>query len=81
MKKEIKLFDKPENVRRLLYCFYVTLLILLGTEFFIHKHVNFYWEESFAFFAIYGFVSCVVLIFVAKLLRMVVMRKENYYDR
>jgi len=32
------------------------------------------------FFAVYGFVSCVALIFIAKILRKIVKRKENYYD-
>lgn len=75
------LFDKPKNVSRLLFLFYCSLIILLLAELFIHKHSAFPWEESFGFFAVYGFVSCVLLIFLAKILRLIVMRRENYYDR
>ncbi len=81
MKKELKVFDKPKNVRRLLGVFYGSLVLLLLAELVIHKHAAFPWEKSFAFFAVYGFVSCVLLIFLAKILRWLVMRRENYYDR
>jgi hypothetical protein len=38
------------------------------------------WEKIPAFYAIYGFVACVVLVVIAKRMRKVVIRKENYYD-
>ncbi len=81
MKKELTIFDKPGNVRRLLYGFYCALILLLLSELFIHKHPGFPWEEAFGFYAVYGFVSCVLLIFLAKLLRKIVMRQEDYYER
>ena len=80
MKKELKIFDKPENVKRLLYIFYASLVVLLVADFFVHKHADFPWEAAPEFFAVYGFVSCVALIFIAKILRKIVKRKENYYD-
>jgi len=80
MKKELKIFDKHKNVQRLLYFFYAALIVLLIVDFFIHKHDDFPWEAAPEFFAVYGFVSCVALIFIAKLLRKIVGRKENYYD-
>ncbi|MCP4111191.1 MAG: hypothetical protein GY749_37645 [Desulfobacteraceae bacterium] len=80
MKNELKIFDKPENVKRLLVIFYISLVLLLAADFFIHKHAEFPWEEAPGFFAAYGFVSCVMLIFIAKILRIFIKRKENYYD-
>ncbi|MFO7803545.1 MAG: hypothetical protein R6V55_14750 [Desulfovermiculus sp.] len=56
------------------------LAILLLAEFFIHPHPPFEWAGAFGFFAGYGFVACIVLLFVARLVRLVVMRKEDYYD-
>ncbi|MBW2608397.1 MAG: hypothetical protein JRD05_12270 [Deltaproteobacteria bacterium] len=78
--KELKIFDKPKNVQRLLFIFYGSLVVLLIVDFFIHKHADFPWEAATNFFAVYGFVSCVALIFIAKILRKIVKRKENYYD-
>lgn len=81
MKKELTIFDNPKNIKRLLFCFYTALIVLLVSEFFIHKHHSFPWEHYFSFYAVYGFVSCVLLIFVAKILRLIVMRREDYYDK
>ncbi len=80
MKKELKIFDKPENVKRLLKFFYASLILLLIIDFFIHKHAEFPWEGAPDFFAVYGFISCVLLIFIAKLLRIFIKRKENHYE-
>jgi uncharacterized PurR-regulated membrane protein YhhQ (DUF165 family) len=81
MKKELTIFDKPENVRKVLWVFYASLVIVVLVEFFIHKHPYFPWEEWPQFYAVYGFVAFVVLIFVAKyILRPLVKRREDYYD-
>jgi len=80
MKKELKLFDKPQNVNRFLFIFYLCLLALLLIDPFIHKHAEFGWEAVPEFYAAYGFVSCVLLIFIAKMLRWWVKRDEHYYD-
>lgn len=80
MRKEFTLFDNPRNVKRLLVCFYISLAVLLAADFFIHKHADFPWEGRTNFFAAYGFVSCVLLIFIAKIIRLIVRRGEDYYD-
>jgi hypothetical protein len=50
-------------------------------DFFYTKHVHYGWEGWFNFYGFYGFASCVFLIIVAKPLRKIAMRKEDYYDR
>ena len=80
MGKELKIFDRPENVKRLLRGFYIFLVLLLIVDFFIHKHGYFPVEGYPDFFAVYGFVSCVLLIFIAKVLRLFLKREENYYE-
>ncbi|HED40731.1 MAG TPA: hypothetical protein ENJ13_09920 [Chromatiales bacterium] len=74
------LFDKPENVKRLLRALYLICIGLVVADFVIHRHVSLGWEEIPAFYAIYGFVACVILVVLAKAMRKVVMRKEDYYD-
>jgi len=81
MKKEITIFDNPRNVKRLIWFFYAVLALLLVAEFFIHKHGHFTWEDKPFFFATYGFVACVAVIFGSKVLRFVLRRDEDYYDR
>ena len=80
MKRELKIFDKPKNVKRFLCGFYVSLVVLLIIDFFIHKHAEFEWEGFPDFYAAYGFISCVLLIFIAKGLRIFIKRDEKYYD-
>ncbi len=74
------LFDKPENVERLLKGFYGICILLVAADFVFHRHIGFVWERIPAFYALYGFVACVVLVVIAKKMRKVVMRKEDYYD-
>nr|CRH06382.1 conserved protein of unknown function [Candidatus Magnetococcus massalia] len=73
-------FDKPENIRLILRIFYVMCTILVLAEFVIHRHVYHAWENLFGFHALFGFVACVVLVLVAREMRKVVMRDEDYYD-
>lgn len=75
------LFDNPRNVTRLLRGFYITCAILFVADFIVHRHTVHPWEGFPGFFAIYGFVACVVLVVIAKEMRKVLMRKEDYYDK
>jgi membrane protein YdbS with pleckstrin-like domain len=75
-------FDSPRRVRRLLLVFYGSLVLLIALDAVIHKHSYFPWEDWFGFYAVYGFVACVLLVLIAKyLLRPLVKRKEDYYER
>ncbi len=73
-------FDKPENVKWVLRVFYTICALLVVADFILHRHIGFSWEEIPAFYAIYGFVACVILVLIAKEMRKVIMRKEDYYD-
>lgn len=75
------LFDNPRNVKILFVSYYASLCLLLIVDFFVHKHAHFGWEEWPEFYAVYGFVACVVLVIAAKyILRPLVKRREDYYD-
>lgn len=73
-------FDKPENVSKMLKVFYVICALLVVADFIVHRHVYHSAENIPAFYAIYGFVGCVVLVLIAKEMRKLLMRKEDYYD-
>jgi purine-cytosine permease-like protein len=79
-KKELTFLDSAENRLRVRKYFYVSLIVLLIVDFFVPKHGHFPWESAPGFYAVYGFIACVSLIFVAKLLRLLVKRGEDYYD-
>ena len=73
--------DKPGNVKKLLIILYVVCALLLLTDVFYHKHAIISLEESFGFYGIYGFVACVILVLVAKEMRRLLGRAEDYYER
>lgn len=79
------LFDQPRNVHRLIWVFFSLCALLLGLELIFHRHLNFAEgvfpvEGWFGFYAIYGFVACVLLVLIATQMRKVLMRREDHYD-
>ena len=77
---KIYYFDKPENIKRLLYFLYACCFLLLMLDFVIHRHVVHSWENLWGFYPLYGFIGCVVLVLVATWMRTFLMRPEGYYD-
>lgn len=73
------LFDKPRNVRRVLWLLYGASALALGLDLLVHRHVVHPWEGVFGFYPAYGFVGCVVLVVVAKWMRRLIIRPEDYY--
>ena len=73
------LFDKPRNVTWLLRGFYAICILLFILDFILHRHVAIGWEGITGFYAIFGFVACVTLVLVAKQMRRLLRRKEDYY--
>jgi len=80
-RKELSFLDSTKNRARVRMYFYISLSVLLILDFFIHKHGHFSWELAPEFFAVYGFIACTTLIFIAKVLRFFVGRKEDYYEK
>jgi hypothetical protein len=88
------IFDNPKNVRRVRYALYIVcalslaaeifihrhVALSLAAEIFIHRHVDHPWEALPGFYSLYGFAACVILVLVAKELRKLLMRGEDYYD-
>ncbi len=78
-------WDDPRNVRRLIQWFLGSCVFMLLLDAVVHRHESFEHglfaiEGWFGFFAIYGFVACVLLVLVAKQMRKVLMRPEDYYE-
>ena len=74
-------FDKPRNVKIVLYGLYGSCAVLMLLDFIIHRHTIHHWEELLGFYSIYGFIGCVGIVLSSKLLRMLVERDEEYYER
>ena len=73
-------WDNSTNVSRLLNVFYLLCVIVLVLDLVIHRHIYHTWEGIFGFHAWYGFASFWILVALAKRMRKVLMRSEDYYD-
>jgi hypothetical protein len=75
--------NDPKLKRWLRILFAISALLFLADFVVYHfadKHPHFAWDGRPGFYAIYGFMSCVVVVYAARLLRPLVMRDEDYYD-
>lgn len=82
MKKEIDIFDKPENIKLLKIVSYVFLGIVVAVDFFIPRdHGHYPWDQIPGFYALFGLIACVLIVVMAKWLgKKWLMKKEDYYD-
>lgn len=74
-------FDKPRNIKAVLYTLYIACGLLLFLDFIVHRHIVHHYEELLGFYPIYGFVGCTAIILGSKVLRALVQRDEDYYER
>ena len=75
-----RFLDRQENVDRLLWGLTILGLAVLAVDFFFHRHVYHPWEHLWGFYGIFGAVGIVALVQLAKVLRKMVMRDEDYYE-
>ncbi|MGI9520521.1 MAG: hypothetical protein ACR2PG_02625 [Hyphomicrobiaceae bacterium] len=73
--------DDPKNVDRICYGLYGICAFLVIVDPFVTKDGYFEIEHLWGFYAWYGLIACVGLVLVAKVMRTVLMRPEDYYDR
>lgn len=72
--------DRPGHVDLLVRLLVGVSALTVVADLFYHKHGEYGFQESIGFDAIYGFVSCVGLVLAAKGLRLLLMRREDYYE-
>lgn len=79
--KETKYWlESPRNVKKLAFFGIIVLLVLVLLDKMRHGHAEIPFESSFGFYSLYGLISCIGLILIAKFLGIFLKRRENYYD-
>jgi len=89
--------DSPQNIRKFILCFYALCGLVLVADLiysvFFHKHSSFdkellmhYIDILPTFYGVYGFVACVALVYLSKLMRgwngkRILMRDEDYWEK
>ncbi len=71
---------RPHNWPRLWQWGGVILLLTVIAEFFVDVKPSFGFADWFAFYAVFGFASCLLMVVFAKWLGNWVKRPEDYYD-
>ena len=72
----------PPHKNLLIKIYFACLAIIVAAGLFTHWHIDFSWEKPIAaFFAIFGFIACVFLIYFAKGLRLWLPKEEDYYEK
>ncbi len=79
----VRFFGDAEHAKRRRTLLAAALLAVLIADLFVtREHTEVFWEGIFWWSALFGFVSCVAIIFVSKFLghQGRIMRREDYYD-
>ncbi len=72
--------EKPRTLRMLWILLYATCALTVILELFISRKPHFGFDGFFGFYALLGFISCALLILIAKFGGIFLKRKENYYQ-
>ena len=75
------IWDNPRNVNILIGLLAFACVAVALADLFYVKKIHFEPENIFAAYGIYGFLSFVFIVFAGKVLRLIVMRDEDYYDK
>lgn len=78
----INYIGDPANRPKLKILFYIILVIVFAADFLVERHhAEYLWDKTPGWSAVYGFVSCVVLVVVVKFFGHIwLYKKEDYYD-
>lgn len=73
-------FDSKRAGDRAIQILVTVCMLLVAGDFFYDKHGHYAAEEWLGFYALYGALSIVGIVLLARVLRRIVMRDEDYYD-
>jgi len=74
-------FYKETSIKKLWIGAIVILALTVLAEVIIKLHPHFEIEALFGFHALYGFLTCVIMVVFAKVLGFLIKRKDDYYDK
>ena len=74
-------FEKSKRLRAVLIAFIILCISLFAIDFFVKRYVYFEIEGVYNFYSIYGFIMFSIIIFGSRLLRALLGRSENFYDK
>lgn len=73
--------DDMRNVYKVFWALVVVCGALFLADAVYEKHVSLSFESWFGFYGLFGFLVSFALVLIARELRKILMRDEDYYDR
>ena len=83
IKKIVNFIGDPQNAAKNKRLLYIILVVVVISDFLVHRHhAEYIWDKIPGWGAVYGFISCVLIIVVSKFLghQGGLMKREDYYD-
>ena len=71
---------RPNTIRKLWFLMFAILLFSIVIQLFFPVYGHFKVEKSFGFAAWFGFITCILMIVIAKVLGFLIKRPDNYYE-
>ena len=72
--------EKAGNARTIHRALYAVCAMLLAVDLVMDRYGHFAAETWFGFYAWYGFAACAAFVLIARGLRVILRRREDYYD-
>ncbi len=73
--------DNPNTPDRIFYVLCVLCVALVAADVIHHRHAYSDLEATWAFYCMYGFIAFAFVVQAGRVLRMILKRDEDYYDR
>ena len=73
--------DSPKTPDRIFYILCVLCVALVAVDVIHHRHAYSELEETWAFYCMYGFLAFAFVVQAGRVLRLILKRDEDYYDR
>ncbi len=80
MKLDFNWMGEEKNIKKMIRISILVLILLVVVDLFLHHDHGFEWTRWAGFSAVYGYLSCVVIIVVSKFLGKFLKKKEDYYE-
>jgi hypothetical protein len=72
---------RPDTIRKLWWLFIGILALTVIAGFLVDMHPHFAVENTPGFFAWFGFITCVAMVFFSKLVGVFLKRSDTHYER
>ena len=83
IKKIVNFIGDPQNAAKNKRLLYIILVVVVIADFLVNRHhAEYIWDKIPGWGAVYGFISCVLIIVVSKFFghQGGLMKREDYYD-